>query len=550
MERIIVLDTETTGVTPSDRIVELAWIEIDQNLEEVGRFQTLVDPEMLISPSAMGVHHITDADVESAPTIEEVFAVVRPKEFEGQGVVMVAHNCVTGDHEVRTRDGWVRLDELSDECEVLQWDSNSGALVFVKPVVIRHRYTGGMLKWDTRYHKGIYTPDHRIYYKGTQGAEASWRVTTASEFSLKGPNSVAIPVSGVLEAENSIQLSEVEARALEMIRADGHIARKKGSHKHSVRLKFKKDRKISRCLAILDLLQVSYHIWKDSAGATSIRLYCDETTERIASLLGEGKNKAYGSWVLDLSVKSRAAILDELKYWDGSSGDGANSSTIIHSSKRSDIHFICEMAILTGMTATVKYDIPNTRGFSRSDGVIHSVTVRNRSQIKTLETPIAVEFDGTVYCLNVQSGAFLIRRQGVTWVTGNCDFDHRYVQDHVPVKECVCTLRLARHFWPDAPDHRLQTLRYLHKLKGGVGAHGALEDCETTLALLRHICAEQKIGLEWVRRLCRGTLRVHRIPFGKHRGSKISELPRGYKVWLLGTDLDPDLRAAVIASLK
>ena len=223
MERIIVLDTETTGVTPSDRIVELAWIEIDQNLNEVDRFRTLVDPEMLISPSAMGVHHITDADVESAPTIAQVFSVVRPKEFDGDQVVLVGHNC---------------------------------------------------------------------------------------------------------------------------------------------------------------------------------------------------------------------------------------------------------------------------------------------------------------------------------------EFDCRYVQDHIPVKEQVCTLRLARHFWPDAPDHKLQTMRYFHKLRGGKGAHGALEDCETTLALLRHICGEQKIGLEWIRRLCRGTLRVHRIPFGKHRGSKISELPRGYKVWLLGTDLDPDLRAAVIASLK
>lgn len=53
MERYVFLDTETTGVSETDRICEIGWIEFDKDLNEIGRVHSLIDPEMLISPSAM-----------------------------------------------------------------------------------------------------------------------------------------------------------------------------------------------------------------------------------------------------------------------------------------------------------------------------------------------------------------------------------------------------------------------------------------------------------------------------------------------------------------
>lgn len=124
----------------------------------------------------------------------------------------------------------------------------------------------------------------------------------------------------------------------------------------------------------------------------------------------------------------------------------------------------------------------------------------------------------------------------------NAQFDRRFVQPYLPVIEDVCTLRLARFFWPDVENHKMQTLRYTFGLEGGEGAHGALEDCETGIALLRFMCQERGKTLEDLREMCRHPMPVHRIYYGKHKGALLKDIPRGYRVWMLGTDLDPDLR--------
>lgn len=130
----------------------------------------------------------------------------------------------------------------------------------------------------------------------------------------------------------------------------------------------------------------------------------------------------------------------------------------------------------------------------------------------------------------------------------NAQFDYRFLKEVIPIVDQLCTLRLARYFWPDVQDHKLQTLRYTFKLQGGEGAHGALEDCETGIALLRFMCQERGVTLQQLLDYTRNPLPMKKIPFGKHRGSNITDLPRGYRVWLLGQDIDEDLRYAVKAT--
>lgn len=138
----------------------------------------------------------------------------------------------------------------------------------------------------------------------------------------------------------------------------------------------------------------------------------------------------------------------------------------------------------------------------------------------------------------------------ITMIAHNAVFDLRFVKPYLPVIESVCTLRLARYCWPDAPDHKLQTLRYHFGLDGGEGAHGALQDCETTLALTRYMCTSRLLTLQDLRGLCRGKLPVKRAYFGKYKDALITDIPAGYRRWMLGTDIDDDLRASVKASFN
>jgi exodeoxyribonuclease X len=83
-------DTETTDSSADARVCELAWIEVDDDLNEVGRQHSLIDPQRRISAGAMGVHNITEEMVASAPTIDEFFTQVIDPPLTGS-VILIAH---------------------------------------------------------------------------------------------------------------------------------------------------------------------------------------------------------------------------------------------------------------------------------------------------------------------------------------------------------------------------------------------------------------------------------------------------------------------------
>lgn len=91
--RIIVADTETTGPKTTDKACEIAWLEVDSNLNVINEVHSLIDPQMPISAGAMGVHGIEDHMVANAPTIEEYWSIVNPGALDGP-VCFVAHNSI------------------------------------------------------------------------------------------------------------------------------------------------------------------------------------------------------------------------------------------------------------------------------------------------------------------------------------------------------------------------------------------------------------------------------------------------------------------------
>lgn len=92
--RWLVGDTETTGATPDDKVVELAWLEVDDNLAVIDRQQSLIDPQRLIPVESSAIHNIVDADVADAPTMDEFFDVVlKGTHFAPDDeVTLIAHN--------------------------------------------------------------------------------------------------------------------------------------------------------------------------------------------------------------------------------------------------------------------------------------------------------------------------------------------------------------------------------------------------------------------------------------------------------------------------
>ena len=120
-----------------------------------------------------------------------------------------------------------------------------------------------------------------------------------------------------------------------------------------------------------------------------------------------------------------------------------------------------------------------------------------------------------------------------------------------PEVKRICTLSLARKLWPNLDSHNQSALLYYLERSTAReqlrNAHSALIDVGICAAILNHIC--QELGIKTVEALYAESEKARipiTMPFGKHKGSLLSDMPRDYKEWLLKQgDIDPYLRKAL-----
>lgn len=91
MSRSVLFDTETTGFDPKtgDRVIEIAAIELENDLPTDKQFHVLLDPERDIPSDSTRVHGITNAHVEGKPKFAEIADDML--EFFGDAP-LIAHN--------------------------------------------------------------------------------------------------------------------------------------------------------------------------------------------------------------------------------------------------------------------------------------------------------------------------------------------------------------------------------------------------------------------------------------------------------------------------
>ena len=129
--RPVYLDTETTGLNPTDQVVEICVLDHDGRV----LVESLVRPTCRISPNARQVHGITDAMVKTAPTWSELWPAVR-KSLAGRRVAI--YNARFDVDMMRQSHGahhlaW-RAEEIQTFCVMQlyasflgQWDSRRGS---------------------------------------------------------------------------------------------------------------------------------------------------------------------------------------------------------------------------------------------------------------------------------------------------------------------------------------------------------------------------------------------------------------------------------------
>ncbi len=149
------------------------------------------------------------------------------------------------------------------------------------------------------------------------------------------------------------------------------------------------------------------------------------------------------------------------------------------------------------------------------------------------------------------SSEFKLDLTGIEYIIGhNVDFDWKLAGS--PDIRRIDTLAFCRKLWPQCDSHSLSAMIYFlyrkeakNLLRGSV--HEASADVDLCEMVLQKIIAEYEPAT-WRELWQHSELaRIPEVmPFGRHNGVKISEIPRDYKDWLLRqNDVDEYLRKAL-----
>jgi len=134
----------------------------------------------------------------------------------------------------------------------------------------------------------------------------------------------------------------------------------------------------------------------------------------------------------------------------------------------------------------------------------------------------------------------------VTLIGHNVKFDHKFVKNYINIVDTFCTYLSARRVITDCPDFKLQTLS-AHLNLPRQSAHRALGDVRTTVTLLDIIQERSGKNFYELAAWMKEPVAYDRMPFGKHKGLPLSEVPSSYLGWLIK---QPDLDADMMFTLR
>ena len=136
-------------------------------------------------------------------------------------------------------------------------------------------------------------------------------------------------------------------------------------------------------------------------------------------------------------------------------------------------------------------------------------------------------------------------------IAHNVDFDAEVVNNTTAKR--ICTLALCRHLWPQFKSHSLSCvfleLRGISFSTVSIieEAHSAGTDVFILTRVLETIIEQTEVkSMDQLYELSEKARIPEHMPFGKHKGEPIADIPTSYVQWLLKqTDVDPYLRKAL-----
>ena len=309
--------------------------------------------------------------------------------------------CLTGDHEVLTDKGWVRLDKWNGG-NIACWNTIGEKISFQKSEMVKFPFSGQMVFYEDKRISQISTTEHKMYFKNHYKSE--WRVGEISE--MLNYAHPAIPFTGYRQVQSN--LDHIQLRVLIMFQADGHY-----TAEGNIKLSFSKLRKVERCKSLLRKAEICFNL-KEYMDKSKKRYVFTIYSRHLPLWLRMFENKTFDTWLFD---ESADVFFDELVHWDGY--QSAKNSIQYSTVNRKNADIIQAFAHLSGRACQMSIKKRSQVHNNWQDAYILDIWLRPKNAHQIQRKAKKIDYTGMVYCAMTPTGFFLVRRNGRVWVTGN-----------------------------------------------------------------------------------------------------------------------------------
>lgn len=318
----------------------------------------------------------------------------------------LGHGCLTSDHEVLTKSGWVKISDQPQE--ILVWSEEKS---YFSPVHhwTAHDYSGEMVHVEGNSLSLSMTEDHRVLYFTDDRCPI--REAPAGKFPKVGK----IPL-GANFVGGDYEITPEFARLVAAYQCDGYLY-----PNGTLSFHFHKERKFQR----LTKLCADANMEMTRNG-----------TKAYVKNFGLIWPKAAGAYLLLWPQSALQAYINEHKFWDGHISETAQC---LFSKDRSHLEWLQTIGRLVGIGGFLQK--PRVSGFGTE---IHKLQQNGRKYASIASLKVLREFASCkVYCPTVETGAFYVRRNGKISVTGNSNY---YGQPFTMSRHAKIQVKLAEEF--------------------------------------------------------------------------------------------------------
>lgn len=380
----------------------------------------------------------TQSDVAVADNyIDQFLPKFKNNQVRQMLMSFASRECFSDDTEVLTENGWRLFKDVLPDEKVAQWDMEHNNISFDVPTerVSRH-YTGKMHSYNSKCTSILVTPKHDLVLINPHTSKVTKQ---QSESGVWGRNFLYPNSSTTMNVSEVDEKTLILDRILCAVAADAsidaicpwNIENRPNSRKCSFNLT--KERKKERLVELIekfvelggnDLIGTSDKLSGSTVFRWNIPEHVDMKTIKNYGWLGEN--------LADIPLARMLTVMDEIRYWDctKTSDEGFQ----FFSSNEEAVDRISQISVLSGYRAnvsvartieqTLKSRLP-TGNYPKTAKTAYRVGLIPRSKT-VYPRRKEIDYDGMVYCLTMPKGTLVCRRDGKSFISGNCTHQRAY----------------------------------------------------------------------------------------------------------------------------